>query len=137
MLKKANLQSDRRKTATEIWNLDESSTGALEDSASNYGSEYTSSSIFEGSDFSFDDGDSLELSYPDDKVNRNGAPLLKPRRNCCHSFFVFLQTTAVLANLSMVIIQVLPIVAGTTTLLDVVLRSYFICFSFCFLLAGE
>jgi hypothetical protein len=73
-----------------------------------------------------------ELNEEDDEVF-----LVKPRRNCCHSFFIAVQITAVLANLSMIAIEMVPIMIGTLEKLDIVLRCYFTFFSSFFLFTGE
>jgi hypothetical protein len=68
--------------------------------------------------------------------------LIKPRRNCCHSFFIIVQIAAVLANICMITLEVVPAIyvlrsgrPETLQILDVVLRSYFTFFSLLFLLA--
>lgn len=61
--------------------------------------------------------------------------LVKPRRNCCHSFFIAIQITAILANISMILIEIVPIMVGTLEQLDIVLRCYFAFFCTFFLFA--
>ena len=63
--------------------------------------------------------------------------LVKPRRNCCHSFFIAIQITAILANISMILIEIVPIMVGTLEQLDIVLRCYFAFFCTFFLFAGK
>jgi len=68
--------------------------------------------------------------------------LTKPRRNCCHSFFIVVQIAAVLANLCMITLEVVPAIyilksgkPNALQILDLVLRSYFTFFSTLFLAA--
>lgn len=62
-------------------------------------------------------------------------PLRRPRRSCCHSFFIVIQIAAILANLTMIAFQVVPMVVGDLETLDKVLRCYFTFFSTFFLLS--
>lgn len=73
----------------------------------------------------------------DDKKRGKRTP---PRRNCCHSFFIVVQIAAILANLCMIAIEVVPMVfvlnahkPETVQILDVALRCYFTFFSTSFL----
>lgn len=66
--------------------------------------------------------------------------MIPPRRNCCHSFFIVVQIAAILANLCMIAIEVVPVVyvlkrnkPETLQILDIVLRCYFTFFSTFFL----
>ena len=68
--------------------------------------------------------------------------LIKPRRNCCHSFFIVVQIAAVLANLCMITLEVVPAIyvlksgkPNALQILDLVLRSYFTFFSTLFLVS--
>ena len=68
--------------------------------------------------------------------------LTKPRRNCCHSFFIVVQIAAVLANLCMITLEVVPAIyvlksgkPNALQILDLVLRSYFTFFSTLFLVS--
>lgn len=68
--------------------------------------------------------------------------MTKPRRNCCHSFFIVVQIAAVLANLCMITLEVVPAIyvlksgkPNALQILDLVLRSYFTFFSTLFLVS--
>jgi hypothetical protein len=74
------------------------------------------------------------------KGERKGEKLIAPRRNCCHSFFILVQIAAILANLCMIAIEVVPVVyvlrgkkPATLQILDIALRCYFSFFSTFFL----
>lgn len=58
----------------------------------------------------------------------------KPHRSCCHSFFITVQIVTILANLTMIAIQVLPIIMSQLEFLDIVLRGYFGLFSLYFII---
>lgn len=75
------------------------------------------------------DSDDESRDYDDDGI------IKRPRRNCCHSFFIVVQLAAILANLTMIAFQVAPIIIGKLDVLDKVLRCYFTLFSICFFLA--
>lgn len=79
-----------------------------------------------------EEGDEEDEEYSDDEYY-----VFKPRRNCCHSFFITVQMTAVIANLSMIAIEMAPLKFGKFETLDIVLRCYFTLFSLCFLFAGK
>lgn len=64
------------------------------------------------------------------RQNRRG-----PRRGPCHSIFVAIQVIAVLANLSMIATQIVPIIICDIDVLQKVIRCYLAFFSFLFLLA--
>lgn len=77
----------------------------------------------------------------DEDEEEDAAPI-KPRRNCCHSFFIIVQIAAVLANLCMITLEVVPAIYVLNSgkpeklqILDLVLRSYFTFFSLLFLVA--
>jgi hypothetical protein len=53
-----------------------------------------------------------------------------PRRNCCHSIFIFVQIIASLANLCMILVQVIPIIACQLIPLQEVVRVYMSVFCF-------
>ena len=63
--------------------------------------------------------------------------LIRPRRNCCHSFFIFIQITAILGNVAMLAIQLLPIIMSSKPLdtLQIVIRCYFTVFILMMILA--
>jgi len=75
------------------------------------------------------------------KTTTRGKKRVPPRRNCCHSFFIVVQIAAILANLCMIAIEVVPMVfdlrahktPDAVKILDVALRCYFTFFSTCFL----
>lgn len=67
---------------------------------------------------------------------------VKPRRNCCHSFFILVQIASVLAILCMIALEVVPMAIllnqgsiEQKDVLDLVLRGYFTFFCIFFLLA--
>jgi len=62
-------------------------------------------------------------------------PLLKPKRSVCHSFFITVQIAAILANISMIAIQIVPLILGKLKVLDIVLRCYFGLFSLFFIIS--
>ena len=63
--------------------------------------------------------------------------LIRPRRNCCHSFFIFIQITAILGDVAMLAIQLLPIIMSSKPLdtLQIVIRCYFTVFILMMILA--
>lgn len=61
--------------------------------------------------------------------------LVRPMRNCCHSFFIFIQIFAIIANLCMISIEIVPMYVGTLKRLDIILRCYFAFFCTFFILA--
>jgi hypothetical protein len=79
----------------------------------------------------------LKRGDSDDEEEDNEEILIRPRRNCCHSFFIFIQITAILGNLAMLAIQMLPIIMSSKSLdtLQIVIRCYFTVFILMMILA--
>ena len=70
------------------------------------------------------------------KKNTQSKSIRKPLRNCCHSFFILIQMIAVLVNLAMVGVQLVPIFAWKSILLEQkVVRGYLAFFNLMFVLA--
>ena len=60
----------------------------------------------------------------------------RPLRNCCHSFFILIQMIAVLVNLAMIGVQVVPIFAWKSIILEQkVVRGFLAFFNLMFILA--
>ena len=65
-------------------------------------------------------------------AKRNRVPL----RNCCHSFFVLIQILAVVGNASMIAVQLIPVIAWSSMVIEhKVVRFYMAFFNFIFILS--